>query len=113
MLRIRDLGITAVPERGARMQGGLLAQCPQHSGQCEPCTPQTGPCEPPCTGTGPCEPPCTGTGPCAPPCTGTGNCPPCSDVTGNPGRKKAQAFTHEAVSQLQHQMQQRIANLAI
>jgi hypothetical protein len=94
MLRIRDLGINAIPDRRAAAADGLFAEstcnCTDPSGK--PCAP---PSTPPC---GPCTQqsgkPCL---PCTTPSGGSANCPP----------DKKRALTHEGITQLQYQMRQK------
>jgi hypothetical protein len=100
MLKIRDLGINAIPERAAN--DGLYASCePPPSIVCNDCT-ETGECVP---SQKPCEP-CTHA-------TGKPQCGPCT-FTGNdkPGR----VLSPEAIAQLQVQMHQKTtgyANLSV
>jgi hypothetical protein len=91
MSKIRDLGITAIPERGPQAGlDGLFAACPQPS----QCPGQSG-C-PNKSAQVPCE--CTETG-CA-----------CTDGNTPPPPTEPRTFTHEAVAQLQYQLQQKMAH---
>lgn len=100
MPRIRDLGINAIPEKRNEDVNGLFAcaqntcqapsGCPHHTQQqCENCT-DTGICQQPT-----CE---------DPPLTGAKD--------KDKDKDKRKTITDEAVSQLQYQLQQKIANQA-
>jgi hypothetical protein len=103
MPKIRDLGINAIPEKRARPEDGLdglfaacphPTHCPGQSGcpedtrdvECEGCTDPSGPGQ---------------------------QCTDCTECTGETFKgdreKKRQALTHEAIAQLQDQLQQKIA----
>jgi hypothetical protein len=99
MLRIRDLGINAIPEKRVRAKDGLFA-----ANGCGLCTVVTDiPCGDCTNPSGDCIPtnePCE---PCTHPTDKRDA--PCSSPSGLP--RKARALTHEAIAQLQYQMQQR------
>jgi Ni,Fe-hydrogenase I small subunit len=104
MPKIRDLGINAIPEKGPRPEeglDGLFAACPQPS----QCPGQSG-----CPGQSHCEACTMITEPCIG-CTQPGtvcNQPSSSNIDEEKDKKR-KALTHEAIAQLQHQMQQKVA----
>ena len=104
MPKIRDLGISAIPEKKTRPENGLdglfaacphpsqcpeTSGCPGHSAQCEPCSAVV----------------------CSDPSGPGQQCTDCTACTGMSleGEKKHKALTREGIAQLQHQLQQKIA----
>src|SRR5262245_57837187 len=102
MPKIRDLGINAIPEKRNQDGADGLFACPQNSCQGQSGCPHHSAdnCED-CTDTGICQQPT-----CEFPSEGD------DDKDKDKGKDKRKALTDEAVSQLQYQLQQKIADRA-